>query len=66
MRRETTSGSFEYYIQNCALKETSSKVINNHGKPYIFQQGHVGILDIPFTNNSLQQCADAFIRTRSE
>lgn len=62
----TKEGSFESYVQNYALKPSGSQVINYDGKPYIFQKGHVGVLDIPVPDNGLQQCADALIRIRSE
>ena len=65
-RLERATGSFENYIQEYTLKEAGSQVINYDGNPYIFQKGHVGILDVPVPDNGLQQCADALIRIRSE
>ncbi len=59
-------GSFSEYIQNYKLKKTGAKVINYDGQPYIYQSGHVGILEVPVPSNGLQQCADALIRLRSE
>jgi len=59
-------GSFQEYIQNYTLKPFGTKVINYDGNPYFFQQGHIGVLDIPVPSNGLQQCADALIRMRSE
>jgi len=65
-RVQYPDNSFEGYIRNYKLKSYGSKVINYDGNPYFFQQGHVGILDIPVPSNGLQQCADALIRIRSE
>lgn len=59
-------GTFSNYIQNYPLKESSAQVINYDGNPYMFQQGHVGVLEVPVPSNGLQQCADALIRIRSE
>lgn len=58
--------TFSHYIQNYPLKEASAEVINYDGNPYIFQHGHVGVLEVPVPTNGLQQCADALIRIRSE
>lgn len=58
--------TFSHYIQNYPLKEASAEVINYDRNPYIFQQGHVGVLEVPVPSNGLQQCADALIRIRSE
>lgn len=65
-RVNTEEGSFGSYVQNYSLKPVGSQVINYDGKPYVFQKGHVGVLDIPVPSNGLQQCADALIRIRSE
>ncbi|WP_299767375.1 DUF4846 domain-containing protein [uncultured Dokdonia sp.] len=59
-------GTFSNYIQNYQLKEVDAEVINYDGNPYIFQHGHVGVLEVPVPSNGLQQCADALIRLRSE
>ena len=59
-------GTFAHYIQNYQLKEADAQVINYDGSPYIFQHGHVGVLEVPVPSNGLQQCADALIRLRSE
>ncbi|WP_299679290.1 DUF4846 domain-containing protein [uncultured Dokdonia sp.] len=59
-------GTFSHYIQNYQLKKADAEVINYDGDPYIFQQGHVGVLEVPVPSNGLQQCADALIRLRSE
>ena len=59
-------GGFSEYIQNYKLKESGAKVINYNGEPYIYQSGHVGVLEVPVPTNGLQQCADALIRIRSE
>jgi len=59
-------GTFSNYIQNYQLKEADADVINYDGNPYIFQQGHIGVLEVPVPSNGLQQCADALIRLRSE
>lgn len=59
-------GSFSSYIQNYKLKSFDAKVINYDGKPYVYQSGHVGVLEVPVPSNGLQQCADALIRIRAE
>lgn len=59
-------GSFEQYIQNYKLKDFDAQIINYDGNPYIYQGGHVGILEVPVPSNGLQQCADALIRLRAE
>ncbi len=59
-------GSFSSYIQNYKLKSFDAKVINYDGKPYVYQSGHVGVLEVPVPSNGLQQCADALIRIRTE
>ncbi len=59
-------GSFEAYLRNYKLKPYNSKIINYDGSPYFWQNGHVGILEVPVPKNGLQQCADALIRIRSE
>lgn len=58
--------TFQKYIQEFPLKSYESKVINYDGEPYIYQQGHVGVLEVPVPSNGLQQCADALIRLRAE
>lgn len=60
------STSFEHYIRTKQLKPFGTKVINYDGKPYFYQLGHVGVLDVDVPSNGLQQCADALIRLRSE
>lgn len=65
-RTTYTENSFQEYIRNYTLLKSGSEVINYDGNPYVYQQGHVGILDIPVPSNGLQQCADALIRIRSE
>ena len=59
-------GTFSYYVHNYNLKPYGTEVINYDGKPYWYQAGHVGVLDVPVPSNGLQQCADALIRIRSE
>ncbi|MEJ6793327.1 MAG: DUF4846 domain-containing protein [Lacinutrix sp.] len=61
-----SKGSFEEYLRNYKLKPFGSKIINYDDSEYYWQQGHVGILNIPVPKNGLQQCADALIRIRSE
>ncbi len=58
--------SFQEYIQQYPLKEFSAKIINYDGNEYVYQSGHVGILEVPVPPNGLQQCADALIRIRAE
>ncbi len=41
-------------------------MINYDGTPYVYQQGHVGFLDLSVPSNSLQQCADALMRLRAD
>jgi hypothetical protein len=65
-RKEYSSNSFSSYIQNYQLKEATAKIINYDGNDYIYQSGHVGVLDLPVPSNGLQQCADALIRLRAE
>lgn len=65
-RTEYAAGSFQQYLQQYPLKEFGSKVVNYDGKDYVYQSGHVGILEVPVPANGLQQCADALIRIRSE
>ncbi|MDD7886646.1 DUF4846 domain-containing protein [Flavivirga sp. 57AJ16] len=59
-------GSFQEYLRHYKLKPFGTKIINYDGSEYYWQQGHIGILDIPVPKNGLQQCADALIRVRSE
>ena len=59
-------GSFQAYLRNYSLKVFGAKIINYDDSEYYWQQGHIGILDIPVPKNGLQQCADALIRVRSE
>lgn len=66
VRVSPSEGSFSHYIQNYKLKEADAEVINYDGNPYIYQAGHVGVLEVPVPTNGLQQCADALIRLRSE
>lgn len=65
-RKQSKQGSFSSYIQSYALKSADAKVINYDGKPYIYQAGHVGVLEVAVPENGLQQCADALIRLRTE
>lgn len=59
-------GSFQEYLRNYTLKSFGAKIINYDDTEYFWQNGHIGILDIPVPKNGLQQCADALIRIRSE
>ncbi|WP_034061332.1 DUF4846 domain-containing protein [Lacinutrix jangbogonensis] len=65
-RVEYPKGSFQEYLRNYKLKPFGSKIINYDASEYYWQQGHIGILEIPVPKNGLQQCADALIRIRSE
>jgi hypothetical protein len=65
-RTTYSSTSFSNYIQNYNLKPFGTQVINYDGNPYLYQEGHVGILELPVPSNGLQQCADALIRMRAE
>jgi len=58
--------SFEEYLRNYKLRPFGSKIINYDNTEYYWQNGHIGVLDIPVPKNGLQQCADALIRIRSE
>ncbi len=59
-------GTFEDYVRNYKLKPFGSKIINFDKSIYYWQNGHIGILEVPVPRNGLQQCADALIRIRSE
>ena len=59
-------GSFESYLRHYKLKPYGSKIINYDDTKYYWQQGHIGVLELPVPKNGLQQCADALIRIRSE
>lgn len=59
-------GSFQEYLRNYKLKPFGTKIINYDDSEYFWQQGHIGVLQIPVPKNGLQQCADALIRIRSE
>ncbi|OEK09074.1 hypothetical protein A8C32_14400 [Flavivirga aquatica] len=59
-------GSFEQYLRDYKLKAYGSKIINYDDSEYYWQEGHIGVLDIPVPKNGLQQCADVLIRVRSE
>ena len=65
-RVEAVASSFSRYVQHYALKPAEAEVVNFDGNSYWYQEGHVGVLDIPVPSNGLQQCADALIRIRSE
>ncbi len=65
-RSEYAQGSFQKYLQQYPLKEFGAKVVNYDGNDYVYQSGHVGVLEVPVPTNGLQQCADALIRIRSE
>lgn len=65
-RVQYPEGSFSHYIQQYPLKPFDAKIINYDGNDYIYQKGHVGILEVPVPSNGLQQCADALIRLRAE
>ncbi|MEZ4858673.1 MAG: DUF4846 domain-containing protein [Flavobacteriaceae bacterium] len=58
--------TFSEYLQNYSLLSFDSEVINFDGNPYIYQAGHVGILDISVPTHGLMQCADVLIRLRAE
>ncbi|MBX2827419.1 MAG: DUF4846 domain-containing protein [Flavobacteriaceae bacterium] len=66
IRATYVEGSFQKYIQDYPLKEFGAQVINYDGNPYVYQAGHVGVLELPVPSNGLQQCADALIRIRAE
>lgn len=59
-------GSFQEYLQQYPLKDFGAKIINYNGADYVYQSGHVGVLEVPVPENGLQQCADALIRIRAE
>lgn len=58
--------TFQDYLRNYDLKVFGTKIINYDDSEYYWQQGHIGILNVPVPKNGLQQCADALIRIRSE
>ena len=59
-------GTFSNYIQKYSLLPYDSEVINYDGNPYVYQSGHVGVLDISVPDHGLMQCADVLIRLRAE
>ncbi len=65
-RTTYTSNSFSDYVQNYKLKPFGAQVINYDGNLYLYQEGHVGVLELSVPSNGLQQCADALIRIRAE
>ena len=65
-RVKYAEASFQSFIQNYALKNYGTEVINYDGSKYFYQSGHIGVLDLSVPKNGLQQCADALIRLRSE
>ncbi|HBR53409.1 MAG TPA: hypothetical protein DEA82_04180 [Flavobacteriaceae bacterium] len=65
-RKQYPDNSFSAYIQKYPLLAYGAKVVNYDGNDYSYQQGHVGVLDVPVPANGLQQCADALIRLRAE
>jgi hypothetical protein len=65
-RVQYSEGSFQKYIQDYDVLDFEAKIINYDGNEYVFQGGHVGVLDISVPANGLQQCADALMRIRAE
>lgn len=65
-RASYKEGTFQKYLQDYSLKDYGAKVINYDGNPYVYQAGHVGVLEVPVPANGLQQCADALMRLRAE
>ena len=65
-RVQYSKGSFQEYLRNYSLKPYGSKIVNYDNTNYFWQEGHIGVLEIPVPKNGLQQCADALIRIRSE
>ncbi|MFT5078955.1 MAG: hypothetical protein ACI9FY_001258 [Patiriisocius sp.] len=55
---------FPKYLQDYSLKYYGAKIINYDGNPYMYQAGHVGILEVPVPSNGLQQCTDALMTLR--
>ena len=66
MRTVYAEDSFQEYLRKYSLLPSGSDIINYTGKPYVYQQGHVGVFDLEVPSNGLQQCADALIRIRAE
>lgn len=62
----SAQGTFSYYVHNYELKPYNAQILNYDGKPYWYQGGHVGVLEVPVPSNGLQQCADALIRLRAK
>lgn len=46
-------GSFQEYLRHYKLKPFGSKIINYDDTEYYWQQGHIGVLDIPVPKNGL-------------
>ncbi|MBQ0788882.1 MAG: hypothetical protein KBT69_15390, partial [Oceanihabitans sp.] len=44
-------GSFQEYLRNYKLKPFGSKIINYDDSEYFWQDGHIGILEIPVPKN---------------
>jgi hypothetical protein len=60
------SGSFGEFLQQTALKQHGSSVLDYSGRPIHNQSEHIAVLDYEVGNQDLQQCADAAIRLRAE
>jgi hypothetical protein len=53
LRVNYSEGSFQKYVQNYTLLHFIAKILNYDGNEYMYQSGHVGILDIPVPANGL-------------
>jgi hypothetical protein len=65
-RGEVLPNSFEHWLRQLPLKESSRKVRLYNGELKNNQSAHYRIIDIDIGNKNLQQCADAIIRLRAE
>jgi hypothetical protein len=60
------SGSFEKWLRCLPLKKEGAEIYLYDGSKKSNQSYHWAVIDIDIGNTDLQQCADAFMRLRSE
>jgi hypothetical protein len=65
-RISTPEGSFEAWLRNLPLKDSTEPVRYWNGKEKYDQNHHAAIVDIDFIGENLQQCIDVIIRLRAE
>ncbi len=64
-RKPVAVGSFAHYLRNLPLKPAESKVLYYNGT-IKYKDVYEAVVDMPISDQNLQQCADAIIRLRSE